>query len=935
MDWIDYIRYDKCENFGMTKDCYNFIRDVHDNRNLLQDVYYHEQLLLMPHINQYPKPVIMTLAKLAVHDYTHLYVEILHDLPVSMAKRLMEKYDQNHPGKTKLLFKKTFANAVKPIYIPTKMSTEDREDLVSATLSLIANNEATMSDVEEDPEQLKPEQIEALTGFPELERWGLQQDRRKRQIQGDWRRRDDLNWKKPYNYKKNFNNDEKSEFYNKNRMMKAKRKWNKTKESKRPYQRYNKLSNQCAVASFSKTEADRLDGVGLLPWRFRNNPRYELVEDEDVFRVVKKTPRQGKLDAIREKYTVTKQEVQLEQIERHQTFQDDKLDKLFGKLQESQDKMMEEMTELEGKLSTFQTDVNSIEKDLSAITNTVSKLDIQGSSETSEQCYDRLQTRCDEIDELLWKTIPAALAKEISKGKWISLANRLIYLMKMDKPSDKSREPNSSESLKQGAICVVNTMKRLFFRHNLLKDNLEDVVNFNVFTSTILEYIGKEQITIEQCCKFIQQVLFCQHCGRGSLLCGLREKHELELLTGLLAQNFMQNWLHGYPCYCENNDLVFCKHSCKHQFLETGLFASMDTEKLNHLSNYLSEVETQTCPCEHHLDDYSNEHYMQSPFFVTYRVFTRRYKAVFRKLDIENMNKQYSETLEAWIYAKLYGYMNPAFEPIMFSESVARNIDENTFGESEQEYLLDSINSSCLVPNLSLTYGRLELLKKNSCPCNYHLQERLDFFRKSLSLVPEVVNPRFMAVFLTMPRTNISITVDSCFQNLDGNFNHCFVHHYKLQYDFNGSSAMTYEKSDDPDKPRRKTRLIIQAYRKDDGDFCINFVHDETDSPAYFNQDEQKKILTEMAEAGTESCEEIEESIPDSLPDLIEVASIRSTDDEQGATQDDSSNRPSCIAEKAEQRSLFGPEGFEGQLDLKRSYLEIQLGNKSTIEDLD
>ena len=49
------------------------------------------------------------------------------------------------------------------------MSTEDREDLISATLSLIANNEATMSDVEEDPEQLRPEQIEALTGFPELE----------------------------------------------------------------------------------------------------------------------------------------------------------------------------------------------------------------------------------------------------------------------------------------------------------------------------------------------------------------------------------------------------------------------------------------------------------------------------------------------------------------------------------------------------------------------------------------------------------------------------------------------------------------------------------------------------------------------------------------------------------------------------------------------
>ena len=85
-----------------------------------------------------------------------------------------------------------------------------------------------------------------------------------------------------------------------------------------------------------------------------------------------------------------------------------------------------------------------------------------------------------------------------------------------------------------------------------------------------------------------------------------------------------------------------------------------------------------------------------------------------------------------------------------------------------------------------------------------------------------------------------------------------------------------------------------------------------------------------MAEAGNESCEEIEESIPDSLPDLIEA-----TDDKQGSTENDSSNRPSCITERAEQRSLFGPEDFEGQLDLKRSYLEIQIGNKSTIDDLD
>ena len=199
--------------------------------------------------------------------------------------------------------------------------------------------------------------------------------------------------------------------------------------------------------------------------------------------------------------------------------------------------------------------------------------------------------------------------------------------------------------------------------------------------------------------------------------------HEMELLTGLLAQNFMQNWLHGYPCYCENSDVIFCKHSCKHQFLETGLFASLDTETLNNLSNFLSEVETQTCPCEHHIDDYSNEHCLEPPLFVTYKDFSRKYKVIFKKLDLEGINRQYSETLKAWIYAKLHGYMNPGFVPIMFSEFAGRDMHGGTFEEAEQEYLLNSINSSSLVPNLSLAYGRLELLKKNNCPCDYHLQE--------------------------------------------------------------------------------------------------------------------------------------------------------------------------------------------------------------------
>ena len=298
------------------------------------------------------------------------------------------------------------------------------------------------------------------------------------------------------------------------------------------------------------------------------------------------------------------------------------------------------------------------------------------------------------------------------------------------------------------------------------------------------------------------------------------------------------------------------------------------------------------------------------------------------------MNKQYSETLEAWIYAKLHGYMNPGFVPIMFSEFVGKDLEGNTFGETEQEYLLDSINSSSLVPNLSLAYGRLEILKKNYCPCSYHLQERLNFFRKSLSLRPEIVNPSFMAMFLAMPRTNTSIAVDSCFQNLDGGvYKHCFVHHYSLQYDQNGSPGIMYVKSDDPNKQRRETRLIIQTYRNDNGDFCINFTHDETDSPRYFNQDEENKILTELAEAGNETSEEIEESYSDSLPDLVEVASIRSTDDEPELTN--CGERPSCIAEQAEQHSLFRPEGFEGQLDIKRSYLKVELGKKSTLDDLD
>ena len=126
--------------------------------------------------------------------------------------------------------------------------------------------------------------------------------------------------------------------------------------------------------------------------------------------------------------------------------------------------------------------------------------------------------------------------------------------------------------------------------------------------------------------------------------------------------------------------------------------------------------------------------------------------------------------------------------------------------------------------------------------------------------------------------------------------------------------------------------MIIQTYRKDEGDFCIKFTHDETDSLRYFKQDEENKILTELAEAGNEISEEVEESYPDSLPDLIET---EPTDEEEHEVTE-CSERPSCVAEQAEQRSLFGPEGFEGQLDIKRSYVRNKTNKaKQTLEDLD
>ena len=71
------------------------------------------------------------------------------------------------------------------------------------------------------------------------------------------------------------------------------------------------------------------------------------------------------------------------------------------------------------------------------------------------------------------------------------------------------------------------------------------------------------------------------------------------------------------------------------------------------------------------------------------------------------------------------------------------------------------------------------------------------------------------------------------------------------------------------------------------------------------------------------------ESYPDSLPDLVE---IESEEEENEVTQ--CNERPSCIADQAEKRSLFGPQGFEG--DLKRSYWELKTNKaKQTLEDLD
>ena len=90
-----------------------------------------------------------------------------------------------------------------------------------------------------------------------------------------------------------------------------------------------------------------------------------------------------------------------------------------------------------------------------------------------------------------------------------------------------------------------------------------------------------------------------------------------------------------------------------------------------------------------------------------------------------------------------------------------------------------------------------------------------------------------------------------------------------------------------------------------------------------------------MVDDGNDKSDEDGESYPDSLPDLVE---IEPEDEENRTTK--YNERPSCIAEQAEKRSLFGPEGFEG--DLKRSYWELKtnkakqaLDLKQTLEDLD
>ena len=57
--------------------------------------------------------------------------------------------------------------------------------------------------------------------------------------------------------------------------------------------------------------------------------------------------------------------------------------------------------------------------------------------------------------------------------------------------------------------------------------------------------------------------------------------------------------------------------------------------------------------------------------------------------------------------------MNPWFVPIMFSESAGRDMDEGTtFELKEEDSLINELHASSLVPNMSLTYGRLVLLKQ-------------------------------------------------------------------------------------------------------------------------------------------------------------------------------------------------------------------------------
>ena len=235
----------------------------------------------------------------------------------------------------------------------------------------------------------------------------------------------------------------------------------------------------------------------------------------------------------------------------------------------------------------------------------------------------------------------------------------------------------------------------------------------------------------------------------------------------------MKRWNHWSPGDCSQNTRGYSQHSSWYSILSQH-FPKAAPSYIRYLLRTHQQVGNQTCTCTVHGSKPLGGPlpWLREPvpdFGSLLKIYQEQLPNLTSRAEFKNL---YRKKIMAWIYARLYLYLNPYMEKNILNDVKCKAHEvQETYGEVFSKYEADFLNDQLYLYWHENIYNfrqqkiaELADLKRTYCSCSNHSHQRLHKLINALKLDKNYKTRYMLLQYLKEMEDNFILYLPTCFQ---------------------------------------------------------------------------------------------------------------------------------------------------------------------------